>query len=238
MKLESNCTRIIIEGYTSFDIQGKNLRETIEEFVKKPKEDGKPPDIRGSVENLKDGRVEVIYIGEDTESFGAQLEEHLKKAGYKFKNFQPNPHYHPEIERLTDFIIKRADDLSEMVLALRGAGYRFVESTKTLEKMYQSDIERDKKIMAGKLLALQYELTYIEKQIDESNKNIFPPGAINANISSPAIPEMEFVHKLMSVSIDFQEFRMGNKDPSHLKRSLAALRNIIDDYKNESVTSK
>jgi acylphosphatase len=60
---------------TLLDIQGKNLRETIEEFVKKPKEDGKAPDIRGSVENLKDGRVEVIYIGEDTESFGAQLEE-------------------------------------------------------------------------------------------------------------------------------------------------------------------
>jgi len=79
MKLESNCTRIIIEGYTSFDIQGKNLRETIEEFVKKLKEDGKPLDIRVSVENLKDGRVEVIYIGEDTESFAAQL------AAYKFR---------------------------------------------------------------------------------------------------------------------------------------------------------
>ncbi len=88
--------------------------------------------------------------------------------GYKFKkDFQPAPHYLPEIERLTDFTIKRADDISEMVLALRGAGYRFVESTKTLEKIYQSNLDRDNKIREGKLRALHYELTYIEKQMDE-----------------------------------------------------------------------
>jgi acylphosphatase len=241
--MEFNCKRVVIEGCTSFGIQGQNLRETIEEFVKNPKEDGKPLEtwkIRGSVENLKDGRVELIYTGEDTESFHTRLEEDLKMKGYKFKKeFQPAPHYLPEIERLSDFTIKRADDLSEMVLALRGAGYRFVESTKTLQKIYKSDIERDNKIMAGKLHALSYELTYIETQIDESNKNIIPLGAIDANISSPAIAEIEFVHKLMSVSIDLREFRMGNKDPAHLKRSLSALRNIIEKrLQDESVTSK
>jgi acylphosphatase len=239
MNVDFNCKRIIIEGYTSFDIQGKNLRETIEEFVKKPK-NGKFLDIQGSVENLKDGRVELIYRGKGAESFHTQLEEDLKMKGYKFKQeFQPAPHYLPEIERLSDFTIKRADDISEMVLALRGAGYRFVESTKTLEKIYQSNLDRDNKIMEGKLRALHYELTYIEKQMDESSiRRFFLPGAIDANIRSPAIPEIEFVHKLMSAYIDLQEFRLENKDPSHLKRSLVALRNIIEKKLSESVTSK
>ena len=107
MNADFNCKRIIIEGYTSFDIQGKNLREAIEEFVKNPK-NGKFLDIHGSVENLKDGRVELIYTGKDTESFHTQLEEDLKMKGYKFKKeFQPAPRYLPEIERLSDFTIKR-----------------------------------------------------------------------------------------------------------------------------------
>jgi hypothetical protein len=42
--LESNCKRIVIEGHTSFGIQGVNLREEIERFVKEPKE-GKALDI-------------------------------------------------------------------------------------------------------------------------------------------------------------------------------------------------
>jgi acylphosphatase len=56
--LESNCKRIVIEGHTSFGIQGVN-REEIERFVKEPKE-GKALDIIGKVRNLKDGTVEVI----------------------------------------------------------------------------------------------------------------------------------------------------------------------------------
>jgi hypothetical protein len=34
--LEPNCVRIIIEGYTSFGIQGVNLREAIEKRIKHP----------------------------------------------------------------------------------------------------------------------------------------------------------------------------------------------------------
>jgi hypothetical protein len=37
--LKSNCKRIVIEGYTSFGIQGVNLREEIERFVKEYKDE-------------------------------------------------------------------------------------------------------------------------------------------------------------------------------------------------------
>ena len=146
---------MIIEGYTSFDIQGVNLRETIESLIKKP--GSKFSDIVGYVRNLKDGKVEVICSGQNVELLYHQLllnkvdeqskqtEEKLEE--YKFKNVDISDYY--VTESFTDFTVKRDDDLSEMVLALRGAGYRFKKSTETLQRIHESLLKRDKDMIRG-----------------------------------------------------------------------------------------
>jgi acylphosphatase len=235
MKLDSNCKRIIIEGYTSFDIQGVNLRETIESFVKTPDDDGKSLDIHGSVENLKDGRVEVIYTGKDAESFYTKLKQHLEEKKFKTKEFQQSEHYHAEAETFTNFTIKRADDISEMVLALRGAGYRFVESTRTLEKIYRHQVDTDNKLIENKLVTLHYELlsTIDEFASDNPSKDKFSTEVIKSHIASPVLSKGEFVNQLIVVFNKLQQFSSGpgvlDKWMDGLRKDLDKLREMIDE---------
>jgi acylphosphatase len=134
--LKSNCKRIILECYTSFSVQGVNLREEVEKFVREPRE-GKVLEIKGRVRNLKDGKVEIIYKGNDIAFLYNQISEWKKDQKFGIKDIKRNDHFDPDAEGFNDFTIERLDDLSEMVLALRGAGYRFIESTKTLERINQ-----------------------------------------------------------------------------------------------------
>jgi acylphosphatase len=228
--LEFNWKRITIEGYTSFDIQGINLREKIEGFVKA---EGKSLDIFGNVHNLKDGRVQVICTGKDTKLLHDQLEKWKEEKKYNFKKIEIIEFYDPKAESFTDFTVERADDLSEMVLALRGAGCRFVQSTETLEKINQNILDRDSKLMKGKLLTLHYELTNIISEFDEPNpnRNKIYLEAMKTNVSSPVIPEENFAHLLMQVFIELQEFQIaGITDRiDHLKVSLNSLRKMVDD---------
>ena len=230
--LESNCIRINIEGYTSFGIQGINLREDIERFVKEPKE-GNFLDILGNVRNLKDGSVEVICVGKDTNLLRNQLLQWKKENKYGFKDVKISENYDPNAKNFTNFTIERSDDLSEMVLALRGAGYRFVQSTKTLEKINQNILERDSKNAMGKLLTLHYELTHNIREFDEPNinKDKIYLEAIRSNVSSPVIPEEKFAHLLVEVFIELQEFQRANSSKDrvdYLRQNLNILRTIVD----------
>ena len=128
-----NCKLIIIEGITSSSIQGVNLRERIEKFVKTPVAE-KRLDIKGKVRNLKNGKVEVICFGGDVQQLYDQItkwrESPETEAGIDCKDCRLLNYYDDEIASYTDFVIERSDDQSEIVWALRGAGNRFVESTK------------------------------------------------------------------------------------------------------------
>ena len=235
--MEANCKMIIIQGLTSFGIQGVNLRETIEKLVNEP-EVGDPLEINGWVENLKNGNVKVIYRGKDEELFYNQLKALKKK--YKCKDFYPFEHNDPEILDLEDFVVKRADDLSEMVWALRGAGYRFAQSTKTLEEIHESILKRDKDIVKGKLLMLHQELANIIVEFGSDKDKIYLE-AMKSNFSFLVIPEVGFSEQLMTVFIELQEFlRTGSfvdTEGEHLKNNLNKLKTMVTDelYKKHGI---
>jgi hypothetical protein len=111
-----------------------------------------------------------------------------------------------------------------MVLALRGAGYRFIESTKTLKKIHENLIERVEK---GHLLALHHELVYNKIQLENLKdlKNKLSLAALNASIENPAVPENDFVFPLSSILFALSELK--NADPSSLNNF------NVDDIKQD-----
>ena len=232
---------MVIEGYTSFDIQGVNLRETIESLIKKP--GSKFSDIVGYVHNLKDGKVEVICRGQNVELLYHQLllskvdeqskqtEERLEE--YKFKNVDISDYY--VTESFTDFTVKRDDDLSEMVLALRGAGYRFKKSTETLQRIHESLLKRDKDMIRGRLLMLYHELTNIIVELNQPKKDKIHLDAIRSNFDSLVIPEPGFADQLMQVYIELQEFIKTDNFRDmidHLKENLESLKAMVGNELN------
>lgn len=86
--------------------------------------------------------MEIVFCGSDydLDIIKAQVEEltKVKNDGKIIKGIKPIEIYNYEVDDklFSDFTIERSDDLSEMVWALRGAGIRFVESTKMLAKIY------------------------------------------------------------------------------------------------------
>ena len=60
------CKRVIIEGDTSYSIQGINLREEVEKFVRRTINHDKIQ-VTGKISNLKNGQVEIIFCGSNNE---------------------------------------------------------------------------------------------------------------------------------------------------------------------------
>ena len=60
------CKRVIIEGHTSYSIQGVNLREEVERYVRRTINYDKIQ-VTGKISNLKNGQVEMIFCGSDNE---------------------------------------------------------------------------------------------------------------------------------------------------------------------------
>jgi hypothetical protein len=83
-----------------------------------------------------------------------------------------------DLTQLVHPIIERADDLSEMVLALRGAGIKFKESAEILKKIINQK---------GCLLTLHYELVHNKKQIEHVKKfkDRISLVALSDNIKNP-----------------------------------------------------
>jgi hypothetical protein len=186
------------------------------------------------VRNLKDGTVEVICKGQEVNLLLNQLLQWKEKKKFGFKGVKNFDHHHPDAESFRDFVVERGDDLSEMVLALRGAGYRFVQSSQTLEKINENILERDNKIAVGRLLTLHYELTHNIREFDEPdpNKDKIYLEAIKSNVRSPTIPKEEFAYVLVEVFIELQEFQKADNFADrfkHLKENLNTLRTIVDN---------
>lgn len=239
-----NCKLIIIEGITSSSIQGVNLRERIEKFVKTPI-DGESLDIKGKVRNLKNGKVEVICFGKDVQRLYNQIAKWKEKpeteAGIDCKDCRLLDYYDDEIVSYTDFVIERSDDQSEMVWALRGAGNRFAESTKELRrltqgitKIHDNLLDRDKKLVIGRLLTLHYELIHNLDQLADPAicRGRINLDALKSNIESPAIPEQAFAHNLSQVLIGLQDLQRNDRFESEtikqLKEDTEELRKIVD----------
>jgi acylphosphatase len=231
--LEPNCKRIIIEGYTSFGIQGVNLREEIERRIRHPDE-GDPLDVVGMVRNLKDGRVEVICKGNNVGLLYQSIRDWDDSKKFEIKRHNMKPHYDPEATNFTDFIVERSDDLSEMVLALRGAGYRFVQSTKTLEVINKNILDRDKKVELGRLLTLHYEVIRNMNALDEESlqrMKMIRLEVLEYNLNSPVIPNQQFVHLLMEIFYELgaleesENFSAERLDD--LRRNLVSMQQLI-----------
>ena len=225
--MEPKCYRITIEGRTSFGIQGINLRERIEQTIKHPK-DGKALDVNGRVRNLKDGRVEIICIGRDVNPLHKTLEE-----WNEIKHTVKEELYDPRATEFKDFTVERSDDLSEMVWALRGAGYRFVQSTETLETINRNILERDKKTSRGRLLTLHYELMHNIIELDEEipNSDRISLEVIKSNAVSPVLSEEDFAHLSVQVFLELQRYQKDRDFRSTtvtLKENLTELRTKID----------
>ncbi len=141
------CKRVVIEGHMSNSIQGINLREEVENFVRGTINADKVV-VKGKISNLKNGQVEIIFCGSDSELDRIkELLEKLTKTYKDKKEIKRIKHintydYEVDDKLFSDFTTERSDDLSEMVWALRGAGIRFVESTEMLAKIYNKIQER------------------------------------------------------------------------------------------------
>jgi acylphosphatase len=215
------CTRILLDGITSYAIQGINLRENIEEYVRMNiGAQGIRP--KGKISNLKNGQVEIIFCGEksDLDKLAEYL-DNLKRSDDKQqgKVIRKKETYDIQIESdaFDDFTVERSDDLSEMVWALRGAGIRFEHSTEALKKIHTSLEERDKNTAIGKLLTLHFELMHNIRLI-ASIKNVkgkkkgkgIITVALRANIENPAVAtKIQFVYTLGEVYSDLADFEDG-----------------------------
>jgi acylphosphatase len=213
--LTFSCSRIVIEGETSFSIQGVNLREDIEQFVKTPF-NGKSLDIKGKIRNLKEGKVEIICFGSDVNKLFNELDKWKNSKDnnkqFKIKNLYKFSYGEEDkFGSFDDFIIERSDDQSEMVWALRGAGRRFEKAADALEKINDNLLERDKKIAAGRLLTLYHELMHNRNVLSdaERNKDRLLLEAMKANIGWPAIPDDSFANSLGEIFSDFNDFKKG-----------------------------
>jgi acylphosphatase len=235
--LEPNCFKIIIEGQTSFSIQGRGLREKIEKTVNGVDKGSKTLDIKGRVRNLKDGRVEILCFGKDVDSlYETIMEWKTDGSGDEIfiKNCTKHEYYDSDICSLIGFQTERSDDQSEMIWALRGAGDRFAESTKELQALttglkgiHHDLIERDKKSAIGRLLTLHYELIRNREQLADpsSSRAKMTLDALKSNIEYPAIPEQEFAHLVSQVYFGLQDIGV---DDETLKADIDALRGIVD----------
>jgi acylphosphatase len=226
-KLQSNCKRILIEGGTSYNVQGINLRETIEMLVKKGSKELR---IKGITRNLKDGNVEAICVGSDehSEFLLKQVEKWMKDKQVMFKTCNMRNHYDPEAKNYRDFTVERSDDLSEMVWALRGAGNRFKEATDALEEIEQTIITRDKNTSIGRLLSLHNELISNRDQLAKPTKNRqrINTVALECSVENPAIPERGFVFLCGEVYSDLEDFK--ESDFSDIKKLTSKVDALIE----------
>lgn len=234
----AKCYRIIIKGSTTSSIQGINLREKIEKFVKTPI-DGVRLDIKGKVRNLKNGNVEITCFGSDVQKLYDKIMEWKGDqddgSHVDFKECVMYDYPDKEILESTDFVIERSDDQSEMVWALRGAGSQFLASTKALNKINDTIIERDKKRAIGRLLTLHYELIHNRDQLADPKqcKDRIHTDAMASNIGDPAVYDKKFVYPLSEVFFGLEELKQSSESSteviSQLKEDIQTLLNIIQE---------
>jgi hypothetical protein len=185
--------------------------------------------------------VEIVFCGSDSDLdiIKAQVEEltKLKNDGKVIKGIKPIKIYNYEVDDklFSDFTIERSDDLSEMVWALRGAGIRFVESSKMLAKIYDKIQERDDRIASSRLLALHHELVYNKSQLQDINncKDKISLIALNASIENPIVQENNFVMPLTDLVFALTELKnaesslLNNYNSEELKQDIESLDNRI-----------
>jgi acylphosphatase len=230
------CKRIVIEGLTSNYIQGVNLRERVENFVRGTINADNVM-VKGKISNLQNGRVEIIFCGSDSDldRIKLQLEELTKtkkdeKETKRIKNINTYE-YEVDDKLFSDFTIERSDDLSEMVWALRGAGNRFVESTEVLAKIYHKIQERDERTALSRLLALHYELMYNKPHLQNINDfgDKISLVALNASIENPILSENDFVLPLTDVVFALTELKnaklplLNNFNTDDIKHDIESL---------------
>jgi acylphosphatase/predicted metal-dependent hydrolase len=231
------CKRVIIEGHTSYSIQGVNLREEIEKFVRRTINHDKIQ-VTDNLSNLKNGQVEIIFCGPANElnRIKAQIEKltTIKKDQEVATAIRQITEYGYETPIFTDFTIERSDDLSEMVWALKGAGYRFIESTEVLGNIYSKIQERDEQTELSRLLALHYELVYNLSHLhDIKDYGKISLVVLNASIESPILPENDFILPLSSVVFALSELKnaesplLNNFNTDDIKHDIESLDNKI-----------
>lgn len=152
--------KIILKGQTAFDVQGVNLRESIERIAIDMK-------IGGYVRNKKGTKlVEIVCRGEterDAERFRAAINHRLFVINHLVKRdyieIQGPQKYDDPAERgneIGGFEIKREDELTEMVWALQNAGRAL---------LIQGELRREQQFRAlgAEIYAFQEVLNKIEK---------------------------------------------------------------------------
>jgi hypothetical protein len=182
--------------------------------------------IQGLVRNLRDGSVEVIIKGSAIEEFYERLSKLKSDKMFDIDTVERSHYYYPDIEQFNDFRIERGDDLSEMVLALRGAGIKFKESAEILKKINNQK---------GRLLTLHHELVHNKLQLEDVKR--FKDGissvALSDNIKNPALPEDNFIFSLCSVFFSLAEVKQTPNSESidinihELLQDIDSLDNII-----------
>ena len=142
--------KITIEGETTNDVQGTNLRDRIEKI-------GNELNAGGFVRNIKgEAIVEIICEADKAKQFHEKLKELKKRKSELFRIKEIKEPSGKLFDKFDRFRIIREDDLTEMVWGLLGAGRSF----QFAEKMRES--QRKSRLLTG----LKQELTSISNQLD------------------------------------------------------------------------
>jgi acylphosphatase len=222
--------KIILRGETAFDVQGVNLRETIDRIAKKA-------GTAGFAKNEK-GRnvVEVICrfaTLEEAEKFRQELYRHIPRINplaeiERIKIEEPKPFNDPAIteESLTEFLIRRDEDLTEMVWALQNAGYALLK---------QDELRNRARIRALKAELFAF-LVVIEK-IENKNphKECFTTITIENILREPPSKfsdiAMTKLHNLYSYAQAINNMIRSGADKSGMP--LDEVRMLIDETRRE-----
>ncbi len=177
---------------------------------------------------MKDGSVVVLCQGPDAKKLFLSIKKLQTDKEYQFRECTMAPYFTDEL--FEDFKVERADDQTEMVLALKGAGYRFQKSTEMLHEIHQDLIKRDKRLEGARLLALHYELVYNLEQLanPQERRRTISTTALTANIQFPPTLVSSMVFPISTALISLQELR----DNEHLFNNPQRVRQLREDVES------
>jgi len=219
--------KIILSGPR---IQGIGLRDKITEYCN-------IHTIKGRIKNLPTGYVEVIFLEEEKtlDEFLKGLSENvfhpMKKSGILKAT--------PEIRKkeITDelllnelvekgkFFVEPADDLQEIVWALKGAGEVFNISAKEVRKIVKNQ-RQEKKTRLDSLIT---ELSYSQPKLASIKEKEHQLICLRHFLEEPMIEDEDVIKRLVKFYYEFMDF-IQRKEEEKDKRKRAKL---IEDMSKE-----
>ena len=234
MVAKNRVLRILIKGITPDKVHGVNLRE---EILIKALSKG----VGGYVANIKGtATVEIIADGKNTKEFLNEIKRVYGSDGKGHGVIHCWEERHVEFDK---FEIKREDELTEMVWALRGAGNVFQKLIDTIKKQEE---EREEKRAQSLEISIESELNTISEtlnSIDLGNTHPrFRTCCIEHFIVEPPIPinrdKILALSGLYNLCNETNQILGENSGDARIKENLGKIREFLESLEKLEKTPK